>query len=163
MMERPVALWFVAFALLITGCAPAAIQPVMDPLPAAQIAKHHLLVGTWLEEYTSKEGLRWRQFTNFYSDGSYRYQFRNYHADGGYDDLTEYGEWGMSGDIFFTVERHWMDQDGSGEDVPGDPSNYSAATILTLTPDKFVYKNVRSGLTFTAKRVPEDYRLPETP
>ncbi len=143
--------------LLIAGCAQNQIAPFKDRLPAEQVAKRQMLIGSWKEEYTNKDGRRWQQFTEFYKYGTYRYQFRHFHPDGGFDDDFEYGQWGISGDIFFTIETNRLKRGQWGKTSPYEDI-YDAYSILTLTDDEFVYKSVQSGITFTATRASSDQK-----
>lgn len=72
-------------------------------------------------------------------------------------------EWGISGDINFTLTKGWLHD---GEFVPTDPSdpNYSDAYVITELTDKlFKYRHVETQTEFTDHKVSDDYVLPERP
>ncbi len=157
------------FCLLFTlaSCATRPVQPlaVQSDKPEdsdAVTRRFQMMVGTWTGEDITTKGEVRRERVERHHDGTYVIQFRTYAKDGSYEDDVETGEWGISGDIYFTFMHGWI-QDGQLVPAnPGDPFFDDAYTILELTDTEFKYKAADVGTEFTDKRVPPDYRLPET-
>ena len=153
--------------LALVGCVSAPGGRPLDlakPVTSAsQQQRHDYLVGTWLEESVNSEGEVQRELAQHGADGRCQETFRIYHKDGSYDDDVEVCEWGISGNIYFTLTKGWL---RDGEFAPADPSdpNFSDAYVITeLTPTLFKYRHVETQSEFTDHKVADDYVLPEKP
>ncbi len=130
-------------------------------LPTTREAKWPLLVGRWFGSTSTKEGGKYMWIGDKRNDGSDTIQFRLIDPSGKKDDKTEVGEWGVSGDVYFTIYK--ADVVGDRE-VPADatdPTNRDAYKMITLTDELFVYENLDNGVRFEAKKVPPTFTFPE--
>ena len=117
------------------------------------------LVGNWYGEAISKNGVQRRWINRRSSDGSYIIEMKIDDPSSEQPD-REYGVWGMSGPVYFTMMRGWLDEDG--EIRPSDPSDanfYDAYEIVQLTADAFTYRGLETGNVFTTRRVADDFSL----
>ncbi len=156
-----------ATLLALAGCVSAPAGKTLDlakPITtASQQQRHDYLVGAWLEESRNSEGELQRELAEHSADGKCKETFRIYHKDGSYDEDVEVCEWGISGDIYFTLTKGWLHD---GQFAPADPTdpNYSDAYVITeLTDTLFKYRHVETRNEFTDHKVPDDYVLPEKP
>jgi|SRR5579859_3373375 len=152
--------------LCSTGCALQANQPpVIGIEPAtdsASLQRRQFMVGTWLEESALADGTSRRELVDRNVDGHYRMQFRTYNKDGTHEDQIEVGEWGISGNIYFTITKGWMIDGVLMSSDLTEPDYYDAYTIIKLTADEFTYKSVVIPDVYTARRVDPAYQLPNT-
>jgi hypothetical protein len=130
-------------------------------LNPAQEIKWSQMVGTWYGDQPTKSGRRYMWIDHRYNDGTYKTNFRIIDASGKRLEKTETGEWGVSGDIFFSIYKGDLHGD---KVVPVDPANAHnrhAYKILRLTDDLFEYEHMDPGVKFTARKVSADFEFPE--
>ena len=152
-------------SLTLVGCTGTntSNQPVtaMKPeITQSQEEIGQLLVGKWLGDQPTKEGGSRKWLVERRPDGKYLIQFRVTNSDGSILEQTEVGEWGVSGNIYFSIFKGWID---NGNFIPSDSSdsyNQDAYEIIKLTEQQFRYKNLDSGNEYTVKRVPNDFVFP---
>jgi hypothetical protein len=157
-----------AIVLCLAGCVTARgdltrVNNGKPDLPAIRLQQYGYMVGKWMGEATTDDGLFRRELVEHNADGTYRDTFRTYHKDGSYEESVEVGEWGISGNIYFTLMKGWM---VDGEFRPSDamdPSFDDAYTIIELTDKLIRYKSVETGDEYVDHKVDADYILPEKP
>ena len=140
----------------ITPQGKDAIKP-----PATRQAKWPLLVGKWFGSTSTEGGGKYIWIADRRNDGSYTNHFRTIPPSGKKEDKTESGEWGVSGDVFFTVYKADVQGDKLIPADAADPTNRDAYKIITLTQELFVYENLDEGIRYEAKKVPSDFTFPE--
>ena len=134
------------------------MAPALDPS-----ARREALVGRWYGETTTLDGRTLRWVTDRDSNGTYRTQYHSSKPDGDIEESIEMGQWGLSGGVFFTLQRAWV---RNGESQRADPANvYSsdAYDLLTLNERTIEYRSVGSGKRFTVRRVTPEFQLKSRP
>ncbi|TKB47106.1 hypothetical protein [Thalassotalea mangrovi] len=111
------------------------------------------LVGVWHRS----EDLGSEQFSEFAElkvDGTFIFTFYSYNLEGKLlSQISEVGDWGLVGDIHFTITNGEIEHD---KDYPADrcdEQNYHAYRVLELSESQFTYEHIVSGEKFTLKRV----------
>ena len=104
--------------------------------------------------FTSNEGI-----VGGYPDGTYKIDSRQTNKDGTKNDSTEVGQWGISGDIYFSIFRGRLINKEILPVNPSNPYNYDAYKILQLNNEIFEYQATSSNHRFTAKRKPSNFQL----
>ncbi len=130
-------------------------------LPATREAKWPLLVGKWFGNMNVAGGGKYMWIAERKNDGSYKIQFRTVDPSGKKEEQTEVGEWGVSGNIYFTIYKAHLK---GGKAIPADPTNpgnRDAYRILKLTNEVFEYEHLDEGVRFTVKKVAQDFVFPE--
>ncbi|WP_394172563.1 hypothetical protein [Thalassotalea litorea] len=111
------------------------------------------LVGTWHRS----ENLGAEQFSEIAElteDGHFVFTFYTYNLEGKLlSQISEVGDWGLVGDIHFTITTGEVEHEKEYLADRADAENYHAYRVLTLTPQQFTYEHVVSGEKFTLKRV----------
>ena len=120
-----------------------------------------MMVGKWYGNQPTKDGGLRQQLIQRAPDGTYGITFRVTNQDGEIIEQTEVGQWGVSGPVYFSIFRGWLDGDEFIPADSADPYNYDAYRILTLTSDFFEYEHVTTGNRFTLERVSNDFDFPE--
>ena len=125
-------------------------------------AKWPLLVGKWFGSMSTKGGGKYMWIADRKNDGSYKIHFRVVEPSGKKNiDKIEVGEWGVSGNIYFTIYK--ADIEG-GKTIPVDPTvpaNRDAYKIRNLTNEVFEYEHLDNGVRFSVRKVAEDFVFPE--
>lgn len=118
------------------------------------------LVGKWFGSLDLEGGGKYMWINERINDGTYRVQFR-VTASGKREESIEVGEWGVSGDIYFTIYKGDFED---GKIIPVDATNPTyrdAYRILKLTNDLFEYEGLDEGLSFSVRKVAPNFTLPE--
>ncbi len=145
----------------LLGCAtdPRLSSDAFKPEIEGAQAARQALVGAWYGEATIRDGLQRRWVNRRSADGTYVLEVRLSGAASESPD-REYGVWGVSGGIYFTIMQGWID--AGGTITPSDPADanfYDAYRVLELTGDVFRYRGLETGNTFTVTRVADDFSL----
>jgi len=77
-------------------------------LSLSQQDKWNLMVGKWYGSQPTTDGGVKKQITQRSSLGDYKHTFRIYDVDGNYEEHIEVGEWGVSGQIYFSIFKGWI-------------------------------------------------------
>ena len=120
-----------------------------------------MLIGTWYGKHNMSEGGYREHIVQRFSDGSYRIRFKERDREGNVELSSEVGLWGMSGNIYFTIFRGWLDGQNFKPSDPAVDTNYDAYYILELTNERFNYKHARTGNSYTINKVADGYSFPE--
>lgn len=113
-----------------------------------------LLVGTWYRNDTDIDGCLITEYAQMALDGSFEFTFI-YHNNTGevVDEVIECGDWGLVGDIHFTITKsEFVDEQHYAVDL-AEPDNYNAYRVLALTNQTFKYQHVISQEIFIARRI----------
>ena len=119
------------------------------------------MVGTWFGNQPNKNGGRYMWIDHRYNDGTYKVNFRITDASGKRQEKTEIGEWGVAGDIVFSIYKGDLHGDKVVHVGPTDPYTRDVYRILKLTDELYEYELIDSDLKFTARRVSADFNFPE--
>ncbi len=147
-------------ATLISGCvSTAGIYRSKSWEQRGAEKQRELLIGKWLGESPVRGGGSKVWLMERFADGTFVVTFKNVAPDGTVDIDTEYGDWGISGDVAFTMTRGWI-RDGKKHPVGLRESYYDDAYyVRKLTPGEFVYEPVVGGEVFSVKKVSADFHL----
>lgn len=130
-------------------------------LPATKDAKWNTLVGTWFGTLEMRGGGRYMWIGENKNDGTYKIRFQTIDGSGNRKEQTEIGEWGVSGDVQFTILKTVIK---GGKTITVNPTKSSfrdAYRILELNNEVFVYKSLDTGDRFSAKRVASEFSFPD--
>lgn len=113
-----------------------------------------LLFGRWYRGEQDKKGHTISESSELAADGSYEFTFIVYDDKGEIVEQTiELGDWGLVGDIHFTMAKsEFIDGDHYAADL-GDGNNYHAYKVLQLNSQIFEYQHVISNEVFILRRV----------
>lgn len=151
----------VALLLAVSGCA---IRPpiyVTKKPDASQEQQRSLLVGTWFGDAKTKDGGRRLQITQRAPSGTYKVTFRVFEPSGQTWEQSEVGFWGVSGGVYFTITKGWVDGESFSEANPTDASLNDAYQIVELTEERFIYRALQSGNEYSLSRVADSFQFPE--
>jgi hypothetical protein len=151
----------VLIALLIAGCATAPAIYTAKPPDSSEDLRRNLLLGRWYGEAKTREGGKRLQIIDRNVDGTFKVQFRVIEGSGKVWDQTEVGLWGISGPVYFTITRGWIDGQRFLPANPTQATFYDAYEILELSKDKLCYKSFAIGDEYTVKRVSDSFSFPE--
>jgi hypothetical protein len=129
------------------------LAPALDPL-----ARRQILIGRWYGESTTPDGHLLKWLTDREANGTYRTQYLLMKSV--YEESTEVGQWGLSGSVFFTIQRAWI-RDGETQRV--DSSNvysYDAYDLIQVSEQSLEYRSASSGKRFLVRRVSSNFELP---
>jgi hypothetical protein len=147
-------------ALLLSACSPSTVH-TQKPHAAASEAQRSALVGRWYGETATKDGGKRLHIMERSADGTYRVNFRTIESSGKVSDQTEVGLWGVSGLVYFTITRGWLQDERF---VPADPEEayyYDAYKILELSKKQLRYRSCAVGDKFLVTRVADDFSFPD--
>ena len=119
-----------------------------------------LLVGRWYGDMQAADGGRRQWLTERAADGSFNVTFR-VTSRGRNTYQREYGTWGISADIYFTVTSGFIESGLPEPADPTDPTLYDAYRVLSLSASGMTYQNLETGNTFVVRRVGDDFTIPE--
>ncbi|TRX55852.1 hypothetical protein [Thalassomonas sp. M1454] len=90
-------------------------------------------------------------------DGSFSFSFYTYTPDGTIiDEITELGDWGLVGDIHFTITKGEVENETHYVAEPTEADNYHAYKVLHLSAERFTYEHVVTGEKYTLFKVLTD-------
>ena len=151
-----------ALSMGLTGCAwlPGPLTEAQTSHGAsAETYRHQLMLGKWYGQRTLEDGVEREWLTERGSRGEYRVLFKDTHPDGRVELQTEFGLWGISGDVYFSIFLGWIDERGVTYADSSNPLNYDAYHILSLETKAFFYRNARSATEYRVKKVGEEFTL----
>ncbi len=155
---------FLAAAVLVLIAGSATGQPV-DPVkpddPQSAIQLRNMMLGRWFGDSPTKDGGRRMHIVERRPDGTMKVTFRLIDGKGNVNEQSEIALWGVSGPVYFSITRGWLD----GPDFhPADPTQsiyYDAYEILELTDRTFRYRHFTTGSEYRIDRVAPDFEFPE--
>jgi len=113
-----------------------------------------LLIGCWYRSEINDENLHEAEYAEMSVDGGYEFSFTVHNSSGEViEQSIETGDWGLVGDIHFTIAKNEVfEQEYFAVDL-ANPDNYHAYKILTLNNQVFKYQHIVSEEVFILKRV----------
>lgn len=137
--------------------AAAELSPVTDIKPLVSEKKQIqrlMFIGEWVSVQQTESGATRKATISRAPNGTYVIDFEFYSKN---DDLIysqkEFGMWGVSGGIYFTINQGWFE---NGEPVFAnaiDANNNDAYKLLKVSKNKLTYQNLSSGNVFTYQKV----------
>jgi hypothetical protein len=115
-----------------------------------------LLVGNWFRQEQQADGQQFAEEAIFSPDGCFEFIFSSLSADGQLiDQIIELGDWGLVGDVHFTITKTEIsDQQEYAADM-ADKDNYQVYRVLQLTSQVFAYQHILSEEKYLLLRVTE--------
>ena len=113
-----------------------------------------LLCGSWFRSEIDADGMKSTEDAFFSPDGSFEFSFSAFDENGNLIDKTiELGDWGLVGDIHFTLTKsEVVDESLYAADL-NDEGNYHAYKVLELNHQTFKYQHIVSNETYIMRRV----------
>lgn len=113
-----------------------------------------LLIGKWFRQETSEEGDKTVEYATLTNDGQFEFNFSVYDKN---DELIgeniELGDWGLVGDIHFTITKNEViDQELFDADLT-DELNYHAYKVIKLDHQLFEYQHIQSNEIFLMHKI----------
>ena len=123
--------------------------------------ERELLFGRWFREETVETDKKVIEYAQLSADGSFEFTFITLQVKLGEPDkiteqVTELGDWGLVGDIHFTITKdEVVDEQLYATDL-NDSNNYHAYKVLQLNHHIFEYQHIDTGEVFTMRKVSEN-------
>jgi hypothetical protein len=120
----------------------------------AELARR--MQGSWHVEHRIDAGTTYRMVGDNRADGAFVMRARVYKEGSAPADHQESGTWSIVDGLYRirTLEVN-------GTRVPAfNAAYYETYEILSLDPGELVYRNTRDGVTYRARRVGSEHRLP---
>jgi len=113
-----------------------------------------MLFGYWYRGEEDAEGNQVTEFARIEPDGSFEFSFMQYNQTGNVvEEITELGDWGLVGDIHFTITKgELIDEEHYNADM-ADEENYQAYRILQLDSCIMKYQHIITEEVFILRRV----------
>lgn len=113
-----------------------------------------MLLGYWYRGEEDSEGNQITEFARIEPDGSFEFAFMQYNQVGDVvEEITELGDWGLVGDIHFTITKgEIIDEDHYSADM-ADEDNYQAYRVLQLDSNILKYQHIITEEVFILRRV----------
>ena len=152
-MNRFVLIALIAVASLASCASAPQITKVKYEESRETAAWRQLLIGTWKGEAPVAEGgtRTWVVMRN--PDGTYKIDFTHNGVSGVSDTQSEVGIWGVSGGIYFTATRGFVNPDGTAWADTNDPTLYDTYRIISLNNNLFEYESLSTGNRFSVRKV----------
>jgi hypothetical protein len=113
-----------------------------------------LLIGQWYRGESDEYGNLISEYADIAADGSFEFTFIYHDSEGVITkQLIELGDWGLVGNIHFTMTKSEFDNDEHFAVDLADPDNYHAYQVLELNSQVFTYQHVVSEEIYTLRRV----------
>jgi hypothetical protein len=117
-----------------------------EDAPRGDVVSRHLLVGKWHAESTDIHSVKHVEDSSRFANGTYVNHFVELTNAGKITvDQTECGNWGVSGDIYFTITTAVRAANRVQPASPYEATFYDAYRILRLTSTEFETKHVVTG------------------
>ena len=121
--------------------------------------KRLLLVGAWFGCERTKEGGRHVWIIQRKDDGTYEAHSGQADASGKMQDIVAVGNWGVEGDIFYSVRTRVLKGDEAAPAGAANAPKRNNFKILNLTGEILEYQRVDSKNRITVRRVPASFDL----
>ena len=112
------------------------------------------LVGQWYRMDNNELGHQMSEYAEISADGSYEFTFSTLNEKGNViEQSIELGDWGLVGDIHFTLTKsEFVDNELFNSDL-GNSDNYHAYRVLQLNSQVFQYQHIVTNEVFIMRRV----------
>lgn len=113
-----------------------------------------LLFGKWFRQDTDDSGEKIVEYATLNNDGCFEFNFSTYDQQGNLtSENIELGDWGLVGDIHFTITKNEVVDEELYQADLTDGLNYHAYKVLTLDHHCFEYQHVESKETFLMYKI----------
>ncbi|WP_448550401.1 hypothetical protein [Thalassotalea fusca] len=114
------------------------------------------LFGRWFRVELDENGREIMEIAQLAEDGSYEFHFTISHQENLIEESIEFGDWGICGEIHFTITKGEVIENEAFSANTADPDNYHAYKVLSLNNQEFTYQHVVSGEIYKLKRITEN-------
>lgn len=123
--------------------------------------ERELLCGRWFREDINTENIKTIEYAQISIDGSFEFTFITLEkvfgaADRIVEQVTELGDWGLVGDIHFTITKDEIVNEQLYAADLNNSNNYHAYKVLQLNHHVFEYQHVDTNETFIMRKVTEN-------
>jgi len=153
--------FLVFLSVLLAGCSIFENRIVGDlPLPTSkQETDWKNMSGKWYSKTITKDKEIREELCDRFQDGAFILKFKTTDKSGNVTIELESGEWGISGNIYFTVIKA-ITTDGVPEEIDVlSPYYRDAYKIKSLTENIMVYKHSIQNDTYKDTRVNKNFEL----
>jgi hypothetical protein len=113
-----------------------------------------LLAGRWYRMEMNETGDQLVEYAELSLDGSFEFSFVEQNDQGEIlCQNIELGDWGLVGDIHFTITQEEVDDGEHFRSDLTDENNYHAYKVLALDSQIFKYQHIVSNEVFILRRV----------
>ncbi len=118
------------------------------------------LFGKWYRSERNSAGEVLTEYAEILADGRYEFTFIQHDDHGTVSEQTvESGDWGLVGDIHFTIcKSEFVNDEHYAADLTHE-DNYQAYRVLTLNSQIFEYQHILSNEVFILRRVIDNIGL----
>ncbi len=119
-----------------------------------KVFERNLLLGNWYRGDTDDNENQLTEFAKIDIDGSFEFTFIQYNQnDEALEEITELSDWGLVGDIHFTITKaELIDGEIFSADMANE-DNYQAYKILQLNSKILEYQHIITNEVFILRRV----------
>ena len=123
--------------------------------------ERELLFGRWFREEIVEPNKKIIEYAQLSADGSFEFTFvtlqvKISEADQIVEQVTELGDWGLVGDIHFTITKdEVVDEQIYAADL-NDSNNYHAYRVLQLNHHIFQYQHVNTNEIFIMRKITDN-------
>ena len=120
--------------------------------------ERELLFGRWFREDQTEPNTKTVEYAQLSADGSFEFTFITLQVNAGEVDkiieqVTELGDWGLVGDIHFTITKdEIVDEELYATDL-NDSNNYHAYKIIQINHHTFEYQHIETDDTFIMRKI----------
>ena len=111
------------------------------------------LFGRWFRVELDESGQKIIEIAQLAEDGSYEFHFTISYQDNLIEESIEYGDWGLCGDVHFTIAKGEVIGEEALPANAADPENYHAYKVLSLNSQEFTYQHVMTEEIYVLKRM----------
>ncbi len=114
--------------------------------------KRTQLFGHWFRQTLEQKNIQHSEYCHFKDDGSFEFIFIESEQGKVISQVTEYGSWGLVGDIHFTMTEAELIDDKFIESDLTDENNYHAYRVIQLNSQLFEYQHIVTKESYLLKR-----------
>ncbi|WP_298771096.1 hypothetical protein [uncultured Shewanella sp.] len=130
------------------------IAVVKPSLSEDKVAVRIGFIGKWLSKQSTKGGGSREAIINRFEDGQYIIEIKIFNSSGVLTTIQkEFGFWGVSGGVYFTIHRGWIADDQLYSSDPSDAYHYDSYDIIEISNNKLKYQSLSGGDTYTYLKI----------
>lgn len=130
------------------------ITAIKPELSENKVSIRKAFIGKWHSKQPTKDGSTRETIIQRLPDSQYLIEFKFFDAKGNLEkSQKEFGFWGVSGGIYFTMFRGQVENDKLYEVDPTDAYNYDSYKIINTSPQELIYQSLSSGNKYTYDRI----------
>lgn len=143
--------------LLVAGCANQKdyiVEEFKQPVASDKKEIRDGFVGKWRSEQSNDKGGINITTVIRSQDGRYLVEFTILDEKSNIKDKAEeFGFWGVSGGVYFTLFKGWIENDEFFAADPSNAYNYDAYRILDVNQETMTYESLASGNKYRYSKI----------